>query len=277
METSIFNANIKFTKSEKKVYDYVINNYEEVIYKTITELSHETGVGETTVLRFCRKLGFTGYQEFKLALTQEIYKFTSSETDNFENLGEFSEVVSNTINNSMNVIKETARILDEQTLSAVVKLILESNRILLVGSSMSGNSALDAQNRLMRIGINAEYYSDTHLELMSSNTLNENDLLIAFSVSGSTKNTIQAIEFAKQNKAKIIVITNKIQSKAASLADIVLITKGRESPLEGGSLPAKISQLCIINIIYNLLVYADKKKADENRRKTSEAIAVKSY
>ncbi|CCQ92687.1 Transcriptional regulator [[Clostridium] ultunense Esp] len=277
METSIFNANIKFTKSEKKVYDYVINNYEEVIYKTITELSHETGVGETTVLRFCRKLGFTGYQEFKLALTQEIYKFTSSDTDNFENLGEFSEVVSNTINNSMNVIKETARILDEQTLSAVVKLILESNRILLVGSSMSGNSALDAQNRLMRIGINAEYYSDTHLELMSSNTLNENDLLIAFSVSGSTKNTIQAIEFAKQNKAKIIVITNKIQSKAASLADIVLITKGRESPLEGGSLPAKISQLCIINIIYNLLVYADKKKADENRRKTSEAIAVKSY
>ncbi|WP_176448737.1 MurR/RpiR family transcriptional regulator [Lentibacillus sp. CBA3610] len=61
-----------FTKSEQKLYNYITNNFEQIVYQSLTEIAIDCQVGEATVLRFCRKLGYKGYQEFKLALAREL-------------------------------------------------------------------------------------------------------------------------------------------------------------------------------------------------------------
>ena len=63
---SIYN---QFTKAEKKVADYIINNQKEVLYMSITDLADECRVGDTSVYRFCRSMGLQGYQEFKMKLS----------------------------------------------------------------------------------------------------------------------------------------------------------------------------------------------------------------
>lgn len=267
----------ELTKLETKVHEYIIDNKSQVIYQTINELASAVDVGETTVLRYCKKIGYKGYQDFKLALTKEVSLETSKSNSDFKNLGEFADIVKNTVSNNINIIEQSAEYLEEDVLYEVVKMLKNSERTLLVGSSMSGNSAQDAQNRFLRLGIETEFYKDSHLELMVANLLTDKDLVIAFSVNGSTKDTIEAIELAKNNGAKVISITNKKHSKVGQLSDLVLLTAGRETLLEGGSLPAKISQLFIINIIYNILLKENEKEFEKNRKKTSEAITSKLY
>ena len=60
------------TKAEQKVADFVIADTQETVYSSVTDLAEKSGVGETTVIRFCRKLGYRGYQEFKLAIAQNL-------------------------------------------------------------------------------------------------------------------------------------------------------------------------------------------------------------
>src|SRR5699024_8999650 len=60
------------TKSEHKSFDYITKNFEAIVYKSLREIASGCDVGEATVLRFCRKLGFKGYQEFKLSLAREL-------------------------------------------------------------------------------------------------------------------------------------------------------------------------------------------------------------
>src|SRR5699024_6819276 len=62
----------QYTKSEHKIFNYITNNFEAILYKSLTEIANGCHVGEATVLRFCRKLGFKGYQDFKLSLAREL-------------------------------------------------------------------------------------------------------------------------------------------------------------------------------------------------------------
>src|SRR5699024_5676594 len=61
----------QYTKSEHKLYNYITEHFEQVVYQSLTEIAIACHVGEATVLRFCRKLGYKGYQEFKLSLARE--------------------------------------------------------------------------------------------------------------------------------------------------------------------------------------------------------------
>ena len=59
----------QFTKTEKKIADYVIQNTNKVLFMSITELSEASGVADASVHRFCRTMGVKGYQEFKMKLS----------------------------------------------------------------------------------------------------------------------------------------------------------------------------------------------------------------
>ncbi|MFK4998477.1 SIS domain-containing protein [Bacillus sp. N9] len=95
---------------------------------------------------------------------------------------------------------------------------------------MSGNTAADARNKFLRIGIVAEMFTDSHMQAMSATTLTDQDLAIGISVSGSTKDTVDALNIARENGAKIVSITQFTRSPITKISDIVLLTGGRKPP-----------------------------------------------
>ncbi len=62
----------QFSKSEHKIYTYLTANETQVIYLSLTELCEASGAAEATVLRFFRKLGYKGFQDFKYSYVQEL-------------------------------------------------------------------------------------------------------------------------------------------------------------------------------------------------------------
>lgn len=259
------------TNSEKKVADYVLNNLNKVIYYSVTDLSYEANVGETTVLRFCRKIGMKGYQEFKLTIAQNISEAEKEEEPESNNL--IDTISKNTIKG----LEETSSMIREGDLNTAIEMLHEAKSIHFFGVGTSGVTALDAQGRFLRIGKQTSAIVDSHLQAMSASTLAEGDVVVAISISGSTRDTLESLELAKESGAKVIAITYYTRSPITQFADIVLIGGTKESPLEGGSLIAKISQLFVIDLLYTGLALLEKEHTVKMQERTAKAVLNKIY
>ncbi|MFK3960776.1 MurR/RpiR family transcriptional regulator [Guptibacillus hwajinpoensis] len=259
------------TKSEQKVADKVLADIDSVLYSSVTDLADMSGVGETTALRFCRKLGFKGYQEFKLTLAKTLSN--DSKEDEVDGQGMHYAIAKNT----KNVIDETLQMIDENLLNLCISAIDEAKHLHFYGVGTSGLTALDAKNRLIRIGKHSDAIIDPHVQAMDAATLGSGDVVVGISLSGSTKDTLDSLEIAKKNGAKVIAITYYARSPIAQLADYVLLSGGKESPLEGGSLSAKIAQLFVIDLLCTGLALHDKERSVEMKEKTARSVINKIY
>ncbi|WP_063567943.1 MurR/RpiR family transcriptional regulator [Paenibacillus sp. O199] len=247
------------TKSEQKVARCVRDNPDNIIYLSVTELADFAGTGETTVMRFCRKIGFKGYQDFKLMLAQGLPK-RQNQPDGEQGEDDYADHLYASM---VGVLQSSLGMLDRSQLEQAVKCLDSARHVQFFGVGSSGITAMDAKNRFLRIGRRAEANSDSHIQSMMAVTMGEGDVAFGISVSGSTLDTNDMLMKAKQNGAKVIAMTNYAKSPIASIADILLLTAGKESPLEGGSVGAKISQLFIIDLLCQGL---EREHGDETKK-----------
>lgn len=260
------------THSEKKVADFVLNNLQQVIYYSVTDLADEAHVGETTVLRFCQKIGLKGYQAFKLTIAQNLSEMSAD-----ENSSEPTNLIQTIVNNTIGSLKDTASMINEEKIKTAIDMLHTANAIHFFGVGTSGITALDAQSRFLRIGKQTRAITDSHLQAMSAATLSMGDVVIGLSISGSTRDTIESLKIAKENGAKTIAITYFKRSPITQYADIVLTGGMKESPLEGGSLSAKISQLFVVDILWTGLALLEKDHSLKMQQKTAQAVVNKIY
>ncbi|WP_079009447.1 MurR/RpiR family transcriptional regulator [Streptococcus pneumoniae] len=233
--------------------DYILVRDSEIVYETSSEIVSKVKVGEGTLNRFCKKIGYSGFQELKLKMTKDILELESQKMSSDTFIDEIK-------NNYLSIVESTRKLIDGRQIELAIKLIREANQILMIGVSSSGNAAREFESSLLRIGIISKTVIDTHFQLMHTALLKDNDLIIAFSLSGSTKEVEETLLNAKRKNVKIISITNYSSRNIAKLSDCVLLTSKKESYLEGGSLMAKASQLFIIDVIctrLSLINYED--------------------
>lgn len=258
-----------YTKSEVKLYDYVKDHLDKIMYCSLTELSDICGVGEATILRFCRKLGFTGYQDFKLAVAQELTYVSHSDGN--------ETYIDKIKTNLTNVIEDTFAVVDESILEAAIDLLENKKEVIIYGVGHSGITAYDMQSRLLRIGKNVDVITDPHFQVMRSCSTSSDTVIIAISLSGSTKDIVDSVSEAKKNGAKIISITNYTKSPLTKISDLVLLTSGKENPMDGGSMVAKVSQLFVIDLICTGISVRTYKYAHDMKQKTAASISEKLY
>ncbi|HGQ4443106.1 TPA: MurR/RpiR family transcriptional regulator [Streptococcus pneumoniae] len=233
--------------------DYILVRDSEIVYETSSEIVSKVKVGEGTLNRFCKKIGYSGFQELKLKMTKDILELESQKMSSDTFIDEIK-------NNYLSIVESTRKLIDGRQIELAIKLIREAKQILMIGVGSSGNAAREFESSLLRIGIISKTVIDTHFQLMHTALLKDNDLIIAFSLSGSTKEVEETLLNAKRKNVKIISITNYSSRNIAKLSDCVLLTSKKESYLEGGSLMAKASQLFIIDVIctrLSLINYED--------------------
>ncbi len=263
-----------FTNTEKKVADYVLENTKDVIYMSITDLAEVCDVGESSVFRFCKTLKLRGYQEFKIALAHnatignEMPQISSKVTmdDTIE------ELSSKMLSANVSALTETHNLINFNDVAKAVDLIIKGGRIHFFGVGSSLITALEAQNKFMRVTNKTECTIDSHLQIMSASLMTKDDVAVLISYSGSTKDTIEVAKVAKENGATLIAITRFIKSPLTNYADITLLCGANEGPLQGGSLTAKISQLYLLDLLYTEYFKLTSKESRANKEKTANAV-----
>lgn len=258
------------TKSEKKIAAYILEKYTEVMYLSVTELAESAGVGETTVFRLCKKLGFKGYPELKLVIAQDNVDLQEKNQDPTD--VHYSEGIKNNI---INKISECYELLEQEELDEAIRLLSQANRICFFGMGSSGISAETAQERFIRMGIPTDIALQGHRQSMMASILSHEDVIVAFSISGTTKDVVDALEIAKSNHIKIIVVTSYLKSPITQYADVLLMTAGKENLIEGGTLASSISQLFIVDVLVTGIALLDSDKTFRMREKTGRALLEK--
>lgn len=258
------------TKSEQIVAHYVLEHNEQILHMTLQNMAKETGVGEATILRFCNKVGYDKFGSLKLALAMDL---SDEEEENFD---PSSSVLSSTKNEFNSAIVNTCDLLSEEAVQKAVTLIEMGEHLWFYGVGGSGLTALEAQSNFARIGIFSSAITDPHFQAMNAAVLSEKDVVVAFTISGSTKDIYESLSIAKKSGAKIIVVTNYIESQIAYLGDVVLLTAADEHVLKGGTIAGTVSQLFVLNAMKEEYILRHEKTCRALRKKCADSIISKS-
>lgn len=276
---SLINVNDKaFTKAEQKVAQFILNDPKQVLYTSISDLALLCDVSEATVFRFCRTLGFDGYHEFKMTLAQTINNndnYSEQMDEDIKAEDDISEVSRKILITNINALNETYRLINFSDISRAVEFIKKAKRVVFYGLGTSGITALEARDKFMRITPKVDFTFDAHMQSMSATLLTPDDLAIAFSYSGSTKDTINVLSIAKKAGAKTIGITRFAKSPLTQYSDIVLLCGSKEGPWQGGSMSAKMAQLYLLDILYVEYYRQTLEASKNNKQKTSKAVSEK--
>lgn len=264
----------KMGGAEKRVADWLIKNPGKIISLSISELAEECKCGEATLVRFARRLGFSGYQELKISFAREEGSTKIADGISKEDSCiEIFEKVSNDIYCSLEMTKKS---LDTESLETAAKMIMNANKIVIYGLGNSSAVALDFQHKLMRLGYNAIAFSDNHMQSISASHLTKKDVVIGISHSGSSKDIVDALKIAKENGAFSISITNNGKSPIVKQSDVALYTASNETKYSILGLNSRIAQLAIINAIYYYISCQDKK-AFNTIKTTEESLQNKKF
>ncbi len=243
------------TKVEQKIANYILKNYQLVPNMSVKELANEADVSEAGVIRFCKSIGVDGYKMLKLSLVKDIHtaKMNINNVQSIirienHNISELFEGIS-LINKK--AIEDTKFTIDKKELENAVDAIMNSNNIVFYGVGGSSPISMDAFNKFMKIGFNAENSTDFHVVTMMVSNLTEGDVLFLVSTSGKTIDIIEAAKMAKDKDATVIALTQfDCKTPLYLLADIKLCIPYLEEDFRIGSMPSRIALLNVIDCLY---------------------------
>lgn len=266
-----------FKPAEKSVAEFVLANAEQVMHMSVSEAARDIGVGESTVIRFCRSLGYKGYQEFKLRLAQDLVEPVEFIHENISFNDSTADLAQKVFQTNIQAVADTMKALDPHMVEVAAKNLADAGRIDIYGVGYSSFTALDAKLKFVRLGLVADAYGDGHLQAMAAASLRKSDVAIGISHSGSTRDVVDALTSARKSGASTISITNFSPSPITRASDVVLLTASPESPLGGEVLTSRIAQLCVLDVLSVALAVALGEGCLDLIRKTSEAVKKKRY
>ncbi len=259
-----------FSPTECKVADYVLRYPNQVIEYTVKELSNESGVSEATVVRMCKHAGYEGYWHFRTMLAREMGAIGEGEKVDDVQLN----VVNNIFQRYADIMLNIGNKIDIDTMRACVELIKDCNEVHVIAAGDTGTLAQHMGFLLGRVGIKATHSGLVDYYVNTINLASKDDVLIAISKSGITKNVIKGVELAKEKGMRIIAITCYANSRLGEVADYVLLAKGDSTRFDYYKDYNHLNVLAVIEALLYVLRDRDKiveKKADRLELLLSEA------
>lgn len=261
-----------FTQSEQKISEYILKNQEEVVNLSAQELGEKTGTSPASIVRFSRKLGFSGFGELKI----EIAKTTNSEEEELDTIispkDSVSDITEKVINRAVTSLKETYSLINIKDLEESINLMREAETIYLFGIGASSLVAMDLMYKLVRINKRVIFNIDSHLQLAAVVHITNKDVAIGISYSGKTREVNEGIIRAKEKGAKVISITNCNKNPLSSISDISLNIPNEERQLRFGAISSRMDQLALIDILFLGVAIGNFDKIEDMLMETKEIV-----
>ncbi|HWR42924.1 MurR/RpiR family transcriptional regulator [Sporomusa sp.] len=263
----------ELTKAEQKAANYILSNSTEVIHMTITELAEAAHSAEATIFRLCKKLGYSGYQDLKIALAGDIYTPLESVHKEVDPNDTPTVIAGKIFNGITEGLQDTLQIMNGPALEQAISTIAAAQRIDAYGSGGSAIIAADIEHRFMRFGIPVRAYADPHMQMTSAALLKPSDVVIAISHSGANRDILDAVQMAKASQATVISITSYMRSPLSKVADIALYGMAREVNYRSEAMASRLIHLALVDVLYVGALLKQQDTFIANMQKVRQAIA----
>jgi len=223
----------RLTDRTLAVLKRMLDEPNETAAKSISEIARENDINISSITRLAQKLGFNGFPSLKDLFRSNLKQrksFYSEQVKKFLQEGYAghdgqTSLLERVIQDEWSNVILMADAFDEQRFANIIKLIVNAERILIVGLRSSYSLAhylgfylKMIRNRVSLIG------QAGHTLAEDLSVLKPGDLLIAISVNPYTKDTVEACRICKHQTVDIIAITDRLSSPLANETDNFLIT-----------------------------------------------------
>ena len=239
--------------TERRIADWFLKNANNATLLTISEIAVHCEVSETTVFRFCRQFGANGFREFRHILTRELaaqpfVRERNEPHDDIDISDDICTVAQKVARANIESLYEAMDKLDCDEIEKAVNALVAARRINIYGEGSSGVISEDAEYRLLRVGLPVQHYT-SHMAFVTSALLTPEDATIAISHSGRTREVVESQQLARKAGAKTICLTSFPGSPLAEASDIKLVVTASQRLFAAESIPWRIVQLTIIDIL----------------------------
>lgn len=224
-----------YNELEMSIFNYVTKNLDKVAYMRIRELADETHVSTATILRFCRKNQCEGFSEFKVKLKMLLSQHKKASVQNLKS----------THHTVYEFFEQSQHPDIEEKIRLAAQLIAKASSVIFIGTGSSGIMAEYGARYFSSLGTFAMYIKDPHFPVHAS--LRENNITISLSTSGENPYTLPLLRQIKQEKGKIISITNNRQSTLAKISDLTIPYNVNEEYYETANVTTQFPVLFLLN------------------------------
>ena len=260
------------SETERRVCQQILQNPRQIILGSVVELAEKSSASEATIVRLCRKLGYQGFAEFKVVLSQDLVTPLENIHEDIAADDNIQTLVKKVTRSNVQALHDTLQVLDAKAVSRAVDILFKANRITCVGMGGSGALAFDAQHKFLRTGKPCVAYTDKHLQLIASSLLGPQDTVVAITHSGSNRDMLEVCQVARRAGARLIAITHFASSPITRIVEVSLFTSSRETSYRHESLSSRIATLNIVDILYVGLSLRHDRKMVDNLRRIREAV-----
>ncbi|WP_145997773.1 MurR/RpiR family transcriptional regulator [Dolosicoccus paucivorans] len=267
IEEHINQARSTLSQTEIKIANYFITNSDEVIHQTLEHIASNINVSESSIFKFVKKIGFRGFQEFKIEVAKqadkEVYPLLTMQPTKFEeihNQDSAFTIAEKVVKSNLYTLTNCLANINKSQLERVLSMIDKASTLHFFGIGGSQVIALDSYHKFNRSAKRCNYIFDYHLQLGYISRLNEKDTVFIFSHSGSSKEMVNLAKQISQTSAKLIALTGNSESKLLEYCDESLIVITDESIFRTESLTARICYLTLMDALYINLMYQDFEK-----------------
>ena len=241
-----------FTPLEKTIADFFMHNTEEEDFSS-RHISGLLYVSEASLSRFAQKCGFHGYREFIYEYKQNLIPEPEDASPTFE-ISEF--------NTYQELLNKASALLDKQQITRIVRLLASKPRVYVYGRGSSGLVAQEMKLRFMRIGLNIEAVTDSHIMKVNSVILDENCLVIGITVSGQTDDIISSLKAAHLRGAYTLLMTARQDKSYQAFCNETLIFASMEHLEYGNIISPQFPILLVLDVLYAQYLQIDRNKKE---------------
>lgn len=240
-----------FSRKERLIANYVLENREDFLTASIAENADRIGVSQASITKFSKKIGLKGLRSLKVELakehtksSKEIYSKSLSPDDTVK------DTMDKALNNTVSALYGTHKTVSYDAIDEAAETLSIADEVVIFGIGASRIPSEDLFLKLLRIGIKSVVPSDNHVLLTKIPVLKEAAVVVLFSTSGRTKEIIDILKQCRSHGVKTILVTQSISSPARNNASIVMSTSLEENNIRIGTMTARISQLFLVDVLF---------------------------
>ena len=232
----------ELTELEQEIARYFLQAetiQDDLSSQQVTQKLH---ISQAALTRFAKKCGFTGYREFVFQ-----YQHQANKQDTHSH--QHSPLTKRVLRSYSNLREQTQDLIDEEQLERVAQLIDDAERVYFFGTGSSGLIAREMKLRFMRLGVVCEALTDQDGFAWTTSIMDENCLVLGFSLSGTTQSVLDSLLDAKEMGAKTILFTSAPNKNSQAYTETVLVANHSQSSYIQ-RISAQLPMLILIDLIY---------------------------
>lgn len=245
----------ELTELEQEIARYFLQTetiQDDLSSQQVTQKLH---ISQAALTRFAKKCGFTGYREFVFQ-----YQHQASKQDTHSH--KHSPLTKRVLRSYSIMREQTQDLIDEEQLERVAQLIDDAERVYFFGTGSSGLIAREMKLRFMRLGVVCEALTDRDGFAWTTSIMDENCLVLGFSLSGTTQSVLDSLLDAKEMGAKTILFTSAPNKNSQAYTETVLVASHSQSSYIQ-RISAQLPMLILIDLIYAYFLEINRESKEK--------------